>query len=482
MDRAHCLLRRQRFNMKKNKKFLFWLIPVVAFAAFYFIGAIINANKFWGNTYLGEKKAGFRTVQDLNDDLNRTDSIKITTMNGATKEIKLTDIGYTSEYTTDIQAIQKSQSPMLWLFNLAGKKTYEVQTKTKYDEEKLNTSISNLINDLNANAVEPANAYIDSSGEHAVIIEAVEGNKVDGEKLKNTIITDLNNGVFEVNIADAGCYLKPTVYADNEELKALVATVEKFKGVEITIDLTGATETLTVDTFKDWITTNGTDLAFKEDKVDEYVSSLADKYNTLGTTRKFPATGIGLVSLPGTARDTYGFSLDKAATAQAIETAITSCESQTVAAVWDNPALTRNAANGSGDIGDTYVEIDVSRQHMWYYVNGSVYLETDVRTGDESGRYKDAATPSGIFRLLSKSTDKYFLLFQPVVHADYWMPFDWQGCGIHDASWFTTFGGELYKTSGGSHGCINTPLSIVKPMYERIKVNTPVIVYRSAEL
>ena len=54
--------------------------------------------------------------------------------------------------------------------------------------------------------------------------------------------------------------------------------------------------------------------------------------------------------------------------------------------------------------------------------------------------------PSGIFRLLSKSTDKYFLLFQPVVHADYWMPFDWQGCGIHDASWFTTFGGELYKT------------------------------------
>ena len=266
--------------MKKNKKFLFWLIPVVAFAAFYFIGAIINANKFWGNTYLGEKKAGFRTVQDLNDDLNRTDSNKITTMNGATKEIKLTDIGYTSEYTTDIQAIQKSQSPMLWLFNLAGKKTYEVQTRTKYDEEKLNTSISNLINDLNANAVEPANAYIDSSGEHAVIIEAVEGNKVDGEKLKNTIITDLNNGVFEVNIADAGCYLKPTVYADNEELKALVATIEKFKGVEITIDLTGATETLTVDTFKDWITTNGTDLAFKEDKVDEYVSSLADKYNT----------------------------------------------------------------------------------------------------------------------------------------------------------------------------------------------------------
>ena len=65
MDRVHCLLRRQHFNMKKNKKFLFWLIPVVAFAAFYFIGAIINANKFWGNTYLGEKLKILKDMLEL---------------------------------------------------------------------------------------------------------------------------------------------------------------------------------------------------------------------------------------------------------------------------------------------------------------------------------------------------------------------------------------------------------------------------------
>ncbi|MDY2956207.1 MAG: peptidoglycan binding domain-containing protein [Lachnospiraceae bacterium] len=468
--------------MKKNKKFLFWLIPVVAFAAFYIIGAIVSSNKFWGNTYLGEKKAGFMTVADLNNDLVSSDSITITTKDGATESIKLSDIGYKSEYSTDIQAIQKGQSPMLWLFNLAGKKTYDVQTKTTYDEEKLKSEIADIVNNLNSNAVEPANAYIDTSKSEPVIVEAVEGNKIDGDKLQNTIISDLNSGVFSVDIEQSGCYLKPTVYADNAELKSLLSTISELKDVKVTIDLTGATETIDVDTFKNWITTDGTELSFKDDLVNEYVSSLADKYNTYGTTRKFPATGIGLVSLPGTARDTYGFKLDKDATAEAIKNAIKSGESQTIEAVWDNPALTRNAANGSGDIGDTYVEIDVSRQHMWYYVDGSLYLDTDVRTGDESGRYKDAATPSGIFRILSKSTDKYFLLFQPVVHADYWMPFDWEGCGIHDASWFTTFGGELYKTNGGSHGCINTPLSIVKPMYEKMKVNTPVIVYRSAQL
>ena len=74
--------------MKKNKKFLFWLIPVVAFAAFYIIGAIVSSNKFCGNTYLGEKKAGFMTVADLNNDLVSSDSITITTKDGATESIK----------------------------------------------------------------------------------------------------------------------------------------------------------------------------------------------------------------------------------------------------------------------------------------------------------------------------------------------------------------------------------------------------------
>lgn len=37
----------------------------------------------------------------------------------------------------------------------------------------------------------------------------------------------------------------------------------------------------------------------------------------------------------------------------------------------------------------------------------------------------------------------------------YFMPFAYN-VGIHDASWRSTFGKEIYKTSG-SHGCINVP-------------------------
>lgn len=35
----------------------------------------------------------------------------------------------------------------------------------------------------------------------------------------------------------------------------------------------------------------------------------------------------------------------------------------------------------SNDIGNTYIEVDLSRQKMWYYVDGELYVETDIVSG-----------------------------------------------------------------------------------------------------
>ena len=50
------------------------------------------------------------------------------------------------------------------------------------------------------------------------------------------------------------------------------------------------------------------------------------------------------------------------------------------------------------------------------------------------------------------------------------------GCGIHDASWRSSFGGNIY-TYNGSHGCVNTPYSAVKKIYNNTTYGTPVIVH-----
>ena len=47
---------------------------------------------------------------------------------------------------------------------------------------------------------------------------------------------------------------------------------------------------------------------------------------------------------------------------------------------------------------------------------------------------------------------------------------------MHDATWRSSFGGNIYKTNG-SHGCINLPLSVAKTIYETVNKGYAVLVY-----
>jgi lipoprotein-anchoring transpeptidase ErfK/SrfK len=55
------------------------------------------------------------------------------------------------------------------------------------------------------------------------------------------------------------------------------------------------------------------------------------------------------------------------------------------------------------------------------------------------------------------------------------MPFN-GGIGLHDATWRSSFGGNIYKTNG-SHGCVNMPLQSAKKVYENITNTMPIIVW-----
>ena len=60
-------------------------------------------------------------------------------------------------------------------------------------------------------------------------------------------------------------------------------------------------------------------------------------------------------------------------------------------------------------------------------------------------------------------------------NVSYWMPFN-GNIGLHDASWRSSFGGNIYKTNG-THGCVNMPKYLAKKIFENIKAGTPVICY-----
>ena len=79
------------------------------------------------------------------------------------------------------------------------------------------------------------------------------------------------------------------------------------------------------------------------------------------------------------------------------------------------------------------------------------------------------------FRIASMTTDTYLVGPTWNDHVEYWMPFDDQ-IGLHDSSWRTEYGGDIYLTDG-SHGCVNTPLDAIATIYNNITVGTLVVVY-----
>ena len=104
-------------------------------------------------------------------------------------------------------------------------------------------------------------------------------------------------------------------------------------------------------------------------------------------------------------------------------------------------------------------------------------VSTDVVTGDLANGY---ATPSGIYYLKYKQRDTTL----SGDNADgsrynskvsYWMPFN-GGIGLHDATWRSSFGGNIYK-SNGSHGCVNMPPAKAKKTFDTIESGYPIVVH-----
>ena len=128
--------------------------------------------------------------------------------------------------------------------------------------------------------------------------------------------------------------------------------------------------------------------------------------------------------------------------------------------------------NAYGDsVGGTYVEISINQQHMWYYKNGKLVVETDVVTGN----YGTSDTPKGAYSIIYKASPATLMENS---HVTFWLPFTSDGCGIHDASWRSSweYGGTRYK-GHGSHGCVNTPYNAAKKIYNNISSGTRVVVY-----
>ena len=210
---------------------------------------------------------------------------------------------------------------------------------------------------------------------------------------------------------------------------------------------------------------NEGNLILDEGGIRAFVDELAEKYDTLGKTRVFKTTDGREVEILA---KKYGWQVDKEGEFQAIKASILAGEQ-----VDREPLFSSRAVSLEGnDFGNTYVEIDLGNQKLYYYVDGQLTLSSDIVSGALWGGRK---TPAGLYKVNYKARNVVLRGPDYAAPVRYWMPFN-GGIGMHDANWRSSFGGGIYK-SGGSHGCINMPSSSAKALYDIINKDCPVICY-----
>lgn len=362
------------------------------------------------------------------------------------------------------KALQE-QNGYAWIPALFGENQMDVDTPMIYSSQKLAEAVAALPCFAPENITPPVNASLERTEEGYVIQPELPGNQMILEKVVTAVEAAVTAGEGNLILTDEA-YAAPERVSSSPELVDALARVNACIGAEVTYQISDYDEKLTSDLIFDMIEVQEDfSITLNEKKITDYVQKLASKYNTYADVREFLTSSGDKIKIGG---GDYGWVIQKEKEAQLLKENILSGAPTVREPVYSQ----RAKVEGFEDIGTTYVEIDYTKQHMWYYEEGQLILESDIVSGNIA---TGNGSPDGVFKIVYKQSPAVLKGEDYESNVDYFMPFAYN-VGIHDASWRTQFGGEFYKTSG-SHGCINAPGEIASALYGRIKVDTPVVAY-----
>lgn len=447
------------------------LILVTSIVLIYMSISIYFVNHFFWGTKINGVNVSLKSHKEVSSIILeevKNYKLELIGRDGSVEEIKGNDIEikYNEKNTIlKVKEVKEKQNSLKWIIGLIKRQEYYGNDLVIYNQDLLEDKIKNL-KILNENIIEPQNVnfkYLDGEYE---IVEEVYGNKINIDRLSENIKLSISEGKRVLNLNDSFCYEDPKYTINSDKTIETQNTLNKYVSTKITYTFGSKSEVLDGSKINEWLSVDDNlEASIDEKKVKDYILYLCEKYNTAGTTRKFKSATGKIVDVKG---GHYGWKINSVA-----ETKLLMENIKLGAVLEKEPAYTQKALyRDENDIGNTYVEINITRQHVWFYKDGKLITQGDVVTGDPN---KGFSTQLGTYMLNYKQKEATLSGANYEAKVVYWMPFN-GNIGIHDASWRYSFGGNIYKNNG-THGCVNSPSYLAKTIFENIEPGTPIICY-----
>ena len=311
----------------------------------------------------------------------------------------------------------------------------------------------------------PEDAHIEIKDGEYDVIEEKQGCKPIYDSILAEVKDALDNELPKLALSD-DCYEAPKITKNSDTIKNEKEALDKYTASTVTYKIEGADEKLDSAKILDMLSiSDDGSVSIDDAKVTKYVQQIASKYNTFGRKRSFKTSSGDTIEIGG---GDYGWVVSKKNEKAQLLSDLEEGKPVEREPVYEQTALHR----GADDIGNTYIEIDYTKQHMWYYKDGALQMESDFVSGNLA---RQNGSVDGVYKIVYKQRNATLVGEGYSSPVSYFMPFAYN-IGIHDASWRDTFGGTIYKTSG-SHGCINVPPAFAEQLFNAVDKGTPVVAY-----
>ncbi|KRK99356.1 hypothetical protein FD04_GL002346 [Secundilactobacillus odoratitofui DSM 19909 = JCM 15043] len=379
------------------------------------------------------------------------------------------DAGIKAPTTAKLNQLLAKQNAFSWPLHVVSASASDQQLDASAINQADLTQLANqIVAKAGTNRTQTHNAKLIYQ-DHAFTIKApVYGSEVSTNSVKAALSKAIERHETTINLKQA--YVQPTVLANSKSLVSAKKTAQKLATNKITYRLSNHRVTIPRDTIASWLTTSQGKVTTSNSKILSYLTKLSYRYGTVHKTRHFKTHSGSTVSVPA---GLYGWSIKVTSETPILAKLVLAGKPTTRTPVIQGTGYHKDGT----DIGNTYVEVSKSAQHMWVHKNGKIVISTDVVTG----KPVKGTTPSGVYVVWNKQrnatlrgqNDDGSNYASPV---SYWMPVDDTGVGIHDSPWQPRYGGSWYLTHG-SHGCVNTPPSVMSHVYATVALHTPVVIY-----
>ena len=462
--------------MKKDNKckrmsalIIIVIMGILMFVYFTFC-YIFQTHYFFHTTidYIESSVQTVDTVSDILKDEFQKYSLHVIGREDTEVTISAKDVSLKVDTQDALQKIMDSQNAWLWPVSIWKEYSYDLEHIGQYHEDALEQIIDTISFMQRDYMKAPQNAYIgdfqESTGQYE-LVKAYPGTYLRKGKVCDSIKLALENMDTELNLEEAGCYIEPSITSEDKELLRLWTEINKQVSARITYQFGEKEEVVDASLIHNWLFTINHAVYIREDEVKAYVKELARSYDTAYRKHAFTtAEGKDITIDSGF----YGWRMNRSEETEELINLI-----KQGAVVEKEPVYIQTAAShGERDYGDTYVEINLSKQHLYFWEKGNIIIESDFVSGN---MVKGMATPGGIFPITYKERNAVLKGTNYRTPVSYWMPFT-GGIGMHDAPWRKQFGGTIYETNG-SHGCINLPVDVAREIYEHVAAGMPVICY-----